>query len=135
MDRRKYLALLGVSVAALAGCLGGDGDDDDDGDDDGGASSPQALAEKVIERIDDEDIGGVNELIHEDSEEEWSAEDADFYEGVDINEIRETNIDREGNIAEVEIIQSVGSENDPDPILLFEFRKRDGEWWVWERLR
>lgn len=77
MDRRHCLALLGVSVAALAGCLGDDDDGEDDGDE-GGAPSPRALAEKLTERIDDEDIGGVKELIHEDSEEEWGAEDANF---------------------------------------------------------
>jgi hypothetical protein len=136
MDRRHCLALLGVSVAALAGCLGDD-DDGDDGEDDGdegGAPSPQALAEKLTERIDNEDVDGVNYLIHEDSEEEWDAEDANFYQGVDV-ELKETDIDRDGNTAEVLIIHSVGDEYDPDVLLVFEFRERDSEWWVWKRLK
>lgn len=54
MDRRTYLACVGVTAIGTAGCLGGDGGD----------SGPKAAVRRYIQAIDDTNVRQYNSVIH-----------------------------------------------------------------------
>lgn len=125
MQRRKFVMAVGVAGAAgLAGCLSGDSDPDD-------------VVEEFYAAMDEGDVETMNDLMHEDSEEEITEEDLEEIEDFDIT-VEETEIlEEDDDAAEVRAEITVegeflGEEVEETNEETIELRTEDGEWKLYD---
>lgn len=109
-------------MTGLAGCLGDNGD------------SPEDVVEEFVDRIDDGDHNGVNELIADDGEmDPWTAEDAAFLEAVDV-ELTNLEIDEESDsqVFAATTIRMEHGDTLETETTEYELRDVDGDWRFWD---
>jgi len=124
MHRRRYLSLTATAAAiSLAGCSGDDG-----------PGGPADAMQQFVDRNNEGDVEGVNELIADDGDiDPLTEEDAAFLEEVEVEATNIEVLSEDEESAEVEVVlrftQGDSIETDTR---IYELRVIDGEWRFWD---